>query len=416
MRIVHRLGAVALTSVLVSAFMVAPAHADRPESFVATSSARALNLSVLGVNVTLGSSGAFISSAPSAKADGAGALLVPGTVSHSELAANGSQEPPKACVANLPVAGLLAVELACGETKVNITGGAPNAYGAGTVAGVDLQGTVLIDTLLDLLEPLLNQVIGTVDTTLDGLLGGLLDPLVQTLGLNPETGLVRDLVDGLRRATGLLTIRVGESVSNANTATEKVSANASANGARIDVLPGLALNGAPLLSIVVGQARASAEFNRTSGVSTPAFDPAIATISLGLPILGQATTIPVRLGNPVTLLQGTPLESTVSLGAGRTSTDPDGTVRAIADGVGLHLLKGLNGGILLELAHAEAAAGGLTKIVTQQQVVTPVPGPPILAKTGGEPWLPLTGAAMLLAAYGTRRLVRRPSAVKQPGH
>ena len=107
--------------------------------------------------------------------------------------------------------------------------------------------------------------------------------------------------------------------------------------------------------------------------------------------------------HPLTLLAGTPLESTISLGAGRTVTDPNtGAVASYADGVSIQLLKGLNGGIGLELAHAETGAGGQTRLVTQQQVVTPVPH---LAKTGNDPWLPLTGAGLLMAALGIRRRV-----------
>jgi len=415
MRIIHRLGALTLVSVVISAFLVSPANADQPESFVATSSARSLDLNILGTHVTLGSSGAFVSVTPGAatpliaKADGAGVLLVAGTVSHAE----GNQAPPKACVLNLPVAGLVAVAGACGEAKTSIDNGAPQATGAGTIAAVELQGAALIQTILDVLQPLLNQVISTVQPTLNSLLGPLLNPLLGTLGLDPSTGLVSQLVDGLKRATALLSIRVGDSISLANTGDKKVVGSAVANGARIDVLPGLAVGGAPLLTIIVGAAKATATFDRGTGSLEPKFEPAIATVSLGLPILGGATTIPVGLGSPLTLLTGTPLESTISLGAGRTSTDADGTVRAFADGVSLQLLKGLNGGVGLELAHAEAAAGGRTRIVTQQQVVTPLKATPALAKTGGDPWLPLTGAALLMAAYGTRRLVVRPVRVKR---
>ena len=67
----------------------------------------------------------------------------------------------------------------------------------------------------------------------------------------------------------------------------------------------------------------------------------------------------------------------------------------------IHLLKGVSGGILLELAHAETGAGGHTRLVSQQ-VVTPVP---ILAKTRNDPWLPLTGAGLLLVALAVRRRV-----------
>ena len=58
--------------------------------------------------------------------------------------------------------------------------------------------------------------------------------------------------------------------------------------------------------------------------------------------------------------------------------------------------------IILELAHAESGIGGQGRLVEQQQVVEPVD---LLAKTGNDPWVPLAGFVLLLAAFTTRRLV-----------
>jgi LPXTG-motif cell wall-anchored protein len=60
------------------------------------------------------------------------------------------------------------------------------------------------------------------------------------------------------------------------------------------------------------------------------------------------------------------------------------------------------GGISLQLAHAEAAGGGLPA------VVTPAPATPeaarTLPRTGNRfPWLPLVGAGLATTAYLTRR-------------
>ena len=181
-----------------------------------------------------------------------------------------------------------------------------------------------------------------------------------------------------------------------------MTATATAAGAQIDLLPGLAAGGAPLLSIIVGQAKSVSTFDRGTAKSTPTFDAAVARVHLGLPLLGAAgLDIPIQLNAPLTLLAGTPLETTISLGAGRTVTDPaTGSVASYADGVSVQLLKGLNGGIDLELAHAETGAGGQTRLVSQQEVVQQVPA---LPKTGNDAWLPMTGAALLLAAVTIRR-------------
>ncbi len=106
-------------------------------------------------------------------------------------------------------------------------------------------------------------------------------------------------------------------------------------------------------------------------------------------------------------MAGTPLESTISLGAGRTISNPDGTVGAVADGVSLQLLKGVSGGIGIELAHAESAVGGAKGAISEQTIVTVLPAKE-LARTGGAaPWLPMAGFGLILVAFLTRRLVAR---------
>jgi hypothetical protein len=425
MRTVQRIGAIAVSGLMMTAALALPASGQttevetRAESFIATAAARGLDLNLFGTRVTVGQSSAVINSTPSAKASGAGVALVSGTVSTSEVnAPNQSAAPPKACVLNLPLLELLAVELACGESRVSTTNGAPAAFGAGSVAGVDLAALSALEPVIDLLRQLLEALLGPlVDETLGGALGslpanlgGLLAPLGLQLGLtegsevDPVTGLVDSLLDGLERATSLVDISLGASTAETVTAADKVTATANAAGAQIDLLPGLTLGGDPLLSIIVGSAKSTSVFERATAKSTPAFDAAIARVRLGLPLLGGTVTeIPISLGAPLTLLAGTPLETTISLGAGRTVTDPEtGSVASYADGVSIQLLKGLNGGIGLELAHAETGVGGQTRLVSQQQVVTPVP---TLAKTGNDPWLPLTGAALLGIALGIRRRV-----------
>jgi hypothetical protein len=405
MRTVQRLGAIALSALVTTAVLALPASAQtgagqtvetRPESFIATAAARGLELSVFGTKVTIGQASAIINSTPLARASGAGVVLVPGTVSSSEVtAANQSAAPPKACVLNLPVATLLSVELACGESRVDTGAGGPQAFGRGAVAGVDVAALNALDPVVQLLQtllaqllPVVDQTVGTVVNTLPGI-GGLVGSLAGTLGLGTTSSVAP--VSSL-----------GESIAQTVTSANAVTATANAAGAQIDLLPGLTVGGTPLLSIIVGQAKSVSTFDRATAKSTPTFDAAVARVHLGA-LLG-GLDIPIQLGAPLTLLAGTPLETTISLGAGRTVTDPNtGAVASYADGVSIQLLKGLNGGITLDLAHAETGAGGQTRLVSQQQVVTPVV--PSLAKTGNDPWLPLAGAALLMMALGIRRRV-----------
>ena len=413
-----------------TAVLALPATAQtvetRPESFIATAAARGLELNLFGTRVTVGQSSALVNSSPSAKASGAGVALIAGTVSSSEVnGPNQSAAPPKACQLNVPVGDLLSVALACGESRVDTNNGAPSAFGAGSVAGIDVLSGTSLDTVTNLLQqllaalqPVVDQTVGAVLPTLNSTLGGLLGGLAGNLGLGtgsavaPVSGLLDSLIDGIERATQLLDVQVGPSTASAVTTAGAVTATANAAGAQIDLLPGLTLGGAPLLSIIVGQAKSVSTFDRGTAKSTPTFDAAVARVRLGLPLLGaEVTDIPVQLNQPLTLLAGTPLESTISLGAGRTTTDPNtGAVASYADGVSIHLLKGLNGGIAIELAHAETGAGGQSRLVSQQQQVIPVA--PVLAKTGNDPWLPLAGAGLLFVALGIRRRVTAAQPVR----
>ncbi len=420
MRTMQRLGAIGLAALVMTAVLALPASAQtvetRPESFIATAAARGLELNLFGNRVTVGQASAIINSTPMAKASGAGvAVLAPGTTSSSEVTGpNQSAAPPKACLLNVPIVSLLAVELACGESKVDTGAAGPSAFGKGSVAGVDVAALNALDPIIQLLQtllaqllPVVDQTVGTVINTLPGI-GGLVGSLATTLGLGttstvaPVSSLVNNLLEGVRRATGLVDIALGESIAQTVTSAAAVTATANAAGARIDLLPGLTLGGTPLLSIIVGQAKSVSTFDRATAKSTPTFDAAVARVRLGA-LLG-GIDIPISLGAPLTLLAGTPLETTISLGAGRTVTDPNtGAVASYADGVSIQLLKGLNGGIALELAHAETGVGGQTRLVSQQQVIQPVV--PALAKTGNGPWLPLTGAGLLVMALGIRRRV-----------
>ena len=408
MSIRGRICALALSATILAAVVgVNPASADSPEAFAGTATARALNLSILGIKVTAGSTTALADSSPKAQASGAGLALIAKTV--SQAVANGpnaSQSPPKACGVDLPIAGLLSVALACSQSSASTTNASPTAVSGANIAAIDV-GVLdlvldLLDPILDALVPVVDQVIGEVTGTLTPLLGGLLDPLLGSLELDLESP-VQSLVDALRDVTNLAEIRVGDSLSSVTTEGTKVTATAAARGAEVRILPGLTAVGGPLLSITVGSASATSIFDRNAGTSSADFDPALLTVN----VLG--TSIPVGVGQPITLFPGTVLESTISLGAGRTVQNPDGTVGAVADGLSLQLLKGLSGGIVLELAHAESAVGGAKAVITPR----PAPSPqaekkaPELARTGGmdEPMLPIAFVLVLVAVL-TRRLVR----------
>ncbi len=425
-RRVFGVGGLALTAVVLAATLgTLPAAAEEtvvvrsPEAYVASSLARGLDINLFGTRLTIGASRTLIDSSPNAEAQGAGVLLVAGTVADASVAgANQSDDPPKACILDLDL-GLLGLEAACGDAAANTPGGLPQAIATGAVAGVDLLGTSVLDPILAPLAELLDDTVAMALDPLLGLLGPLLEPLLGALNLNTDS-LVSDLLDGIRRATGVLAVRLGATAASATTDPSTVLAQGAADGAVIEVLPGLTPLGAPLLTIRVGEARASVQLTRpapnedspATAAATASFDAALATVALGLPLLGpDVTEIPIGLGQPIVLLEGTPLEIRISVGAGSVTDIDNGGKMAVADGVSIELLRGLNGGIGLQLAHAEAAAAGrgaLIEIVEPPPTTTP---PPLeLARTGSNgPWLPLLGASLLAAAYLVRRLtVVRP--------
>src|SRR5436309_3101939 len=169
---VQRLGATVLSALVTTAVLALPASAQtqtvetRPESFIATAAARGLDLNLFGTRVTVGQASALINTTPSAKASGAGVALVASTVSNSEVnAPNQNATPPKACVLNLPVADILAVQLACGESRVDTNNGAPSAFGKGSVAGLGVSALNGLDPVVQLLQTLLNQLLPVVDQT-----------------------------------------------------------------------------------------------------------------------------------------------------------------------------------------------------------------------------------------------------------
>jgi len=418
---VWRASALAATAVVLSAFLSAiPAGAQQtdtivtaPEAYIASASARGLDINLLGTHVSVGTSGALIQSTPKAQAQGAGVLLVAGTVANA-LAEGGTQSsnPPKACVLNLPLLGLITIATACGEAAATIGNNLPAAAANGVVAAIDLGGS-LLTPLIQQVGALVGQTVGAVLDPLLALLGGLLQPLLGSLNLSVNS-LVDDLLDGLQRATSVLRVTVGPSSSSASTTAAKVSATGTAQGAVVEVLPGLSALGAPLATITVGAAKATVDVTRPAAsqagpviaTATPSFEASVVRVDLGLPLLGNVTSIPVSLGAPLTLLAGTPLESTIALGGGSVTDGPNGSKVAVADGVSLQLLKGLSGGIGLALAHAEAAGGGVSAQISIQEKLPPVVQPqPELPRTGGMAWFPMLGAVLLIGAYGTRRLI-----------
>jgi hypothetical protein len=393
--------------------LAGPARADTPAEYVATGAGRALNLSLLGEKTTLGVANATIKSGLSSASGAAGQLLNLATTTAANVTRDNTSllDPltglQKCGPLTLPsVASLLSVSTACSSSKAEILKSLPQAHSEGSVASIDL-------TVNNLLKSL--NVGVPLGQTLTGLLDPILKPLTQTGGsqLTP-TSSITDLLNALT-STKTLSIQLGKSMSDLKTEASNVTSDVSAVGGQVDLLPIPVLNNTPLASIIVGSARATASQDKSNGAGTATFDPSVVTVKLASVLGLPATTIPVRPGQTITIFQGTPLESTIVVGDGRTE-NVKGSSKALADGVSLQLLKGLalggsgagaaaagpSGGLVLELAHAEAA------VVSSPAQITP-PAPRVEQKqlpfTGPPRWLALLGIVAVAGGLGTRRLL-----------
>jgi len=398
---IRRLAVLAAATALGGAFVAGPAIAQtaRPESYLGSAAGAALDLSVLSLpKVTLGVSTGKITSLLTSVAEGAGSLGLAGATIRAEVANSGTDVKGPTCALPLPVADILNLGLACGSATATINAGNPVSTSEGSVASIDLSG----QNLLDSVAPVTDLVTGTVATALNPLCGAL------SL-LCPATATVNDVLSSVLD-TKTLEIAAGRSVSTVTAEAGKVTSLATSQGAVIKLLPLPQVGGVastePLATITVGTATAKAVYDRASGVSTPTVDPALVTVKLNTVLtaaLGIPATISVPIGTSLILpgTGGTPLETEIVAAAGRTVTNADGTVGAISDAVKIHALKGVSGGILLNLARAEAGVGGTVAVAAPVVPVLELP------RTGGTPWLPLTGIGVLGLAVLVRRFVVR---------
>ena len=400
----YRLGGLLAASLLTTAVVAGPSQADTPEKFVGNAAGRALALRVLGNDLTFGVSTASVEPSK-ALATGQGQLLAATDALQSLVTAEGSDAKAQKCgPISLPaeVSAIVSLSTACsGATLAEITNGLPRASGEGSVATLGLSANTILSQL-------------PVGEVLDQTLSPLLETVDEATQLNAGTT-VKELITSILE-TKTLDVALGKSTSDVTTTASSVTSKATASGAEIKILPTpeLLKNGVPVLepvaTITVSSSAATATYNRSTGVATPSFDAALVRVkfnsALGLP------TLEIKPGVTRTILEGTPLESTIVVADGSTSKAADGTVSAVADGVKLALLKGVgetslgarDGGLTLELAHSEVNAGGRAATVTPTTVKpAPIVKGDTLPRTGGFPWMPVAGAGALgLAVIGRR--------------
>lgn len=441
MRSIRRVGGVAIAGLLLSAMVAGSASADTPANYAGSASGYALKLAGLGQSLTAGSSDSKAASDGTGKATGTGASVVAST---AVTATNPPGETkPETCgtpAVPAPLNAVLLAGLACGSASATGSGLTSTATSTGKVAGVDLN----VQTVLGSVPT------GTVITPVSGALASICAALpAQLAQLSAVTSTVQELLQSVT-STQTLSAEIGSSTSSVKVTGTSVTSDSTSQAAIIKILPLPTLNGValgePFATITISRANAKTVCDLSNGNAVPSFDPAIVRVKVAGPLVPLLSTVnlpdPLPLvsipGNPlingqldpvlnfqngeftvtpgstVVLFPGLPIETEITVGAGTAKVNADRTASASAEGVKIHAVRKVGApiadGLLLNLAHAEAAGGCVAATVTPPTPATPTAAPEIpreLPRTGGTPWLPLGGAAFLALAVLTRRTLVR---------
>lgn len=388
MNVRRMMGVAALGAAATSLAFVpgAGAQTDGP-AYTGSSSGEALNLSVFGQALTLGST--LTELAPgTGTAQGSGVAtpaFEAGATSASETEPGSADETCEGPIDQIP--GLL-IELACSSSQVTI-GETSTAAATGRV------GTIVVNPVAPILETPLSEVVAPVEDGIDQLLTGLepvLGPIDEGTGLGLEDTL-GELFDRLFAGADLATVTLGDTASTTTADAATITTSCVSEGARVDVLS--ILDAPPLISVIVGQAGTDVAVDRASGTATPTVSPALVTVEAPT-LLEEPVTVPV--GQTVEIPLPEPLGSSfIRVADGESGTNEDGTTFATANAVSLDLLNGeaLQGGIELELAGCTSVAGGAAP-----PVITAAPNQPTLPTTGSDD----TGTLALAGVIGVAGL------------
>ncbi|HXA31715.1 MAG TPA: hypothetical protein VNV87_05620 [Acidimicrobiales bacterium] len=376
--------------------------ASGPGSFQLKAQGDALSISGFGTTLTGGDSTISADATPSADAVGSGQLLP--TVSGSQHATattpGQNQNLPLTCAAPTlpaPLSTYLSAGLGCGSAQAATDGnGLPSAGSAGSVAQLTAGAGSALTQIITAGSP--------VFTALQGILGTLPTPPVGGISLGD---LLTSLGLSVAQTTGLATISAGTSTGSVSTTAASATATNTSSGGTIAILPGAGGPGLPAASITLGAATTTATLDRSGGAGTATASPSVVTVTVNNPVTGS-NTITLAPGQSQTLLSGTPLASTISVGSSNTTQGP-GSATATAQGVVLSLLTGLpGGGITIDLASSSASVTGLALAAAVTPPAAPpaaAPAPPagapiagVTAVHTGEPWggsLPIIALALV---------------------
>ena len=391
------------------------AHTD----YALSGEARALEIAIGDQGASLGVALARADSTPSAIGVGAGQCTLIGndadpenlpctdetTVKSRFPGAPGSDDAKCAGALPEPLASLVDLKAACGSSKSGIIKNTPFTRSNGKVAHLGV--TLPIGTVLDNVpvKPLVGELTETLSPILDQ------TPQVVQDAVDNVVGLITDIAE-----TEALAIDLGPSTSNVSSKNGVITVDSSSAGALVGLvgIPEAAVDGTAisatsdplkngLVIIEIGTSRATASLDEATATATGAASAAIVTIKVRDITKPEPSyvTIPVSVGETVTVLEGTPAETTI-VASDSTIEENGSSAAAAADAVSIHALKGVNGGVSLAFARSTAAVKG-TAVKPAAPIVKKAPEP-----------LPLTGgtdlifpALVLLLGAGVVLVIRR---------
>ncbi len=384
---IRRLAGIAALGAAAVSTLGIPSASAQEVTYSASADGQALGLSLFGQQLTAGKTHADISSAPKATATGDGIAnpLAPAGQTSAEVTTDGKTDgsPDENCQGVLDQIPGLVIDLACSASQAQIADGAPAADSTARV------GTLQLDPIDPLVATPLADVVDQAQGGVDQLLSGLA-PVLQpvddatNLGLQDTLG---DLFTALFNGAPLATLNIGNTTASTEATADAVTSTCTASGGQLDILdpaPVGGIDAPPVISVVIGDASTSVVAKTDGSTPTATANPALVTVRV--PSSPQLAEVTVAPGQSVDIPLPDPFgSSTISVAAGDTGTNDDGSTFARASGVRLDLLNGdaLMGGIELSLADCASVVGADVPLPRDEPPAVPVTAPPALPRTGG---------------------------------
>jgi hypothetical protein len=403
-----------VVAVFVAAFSGSSGAATNAPAFAISGDARALELGIGDQGVTLGAAISVADSKPSAAGLAAGQCGLLGdnpdptkvtcaetTTETSSFPGDGGKDGATCAAPALPdpLNTVLSIATACGSSQSGKAGAFAGTANEGQVAeaavNLDLSGLSqqvedVKDQVVDAIRGIVDQAPDPVKTALDQILDVIDAGQAGQLKIGTATSTISPTKDGVQvvsTATGAVVGVLGIPDLNAQGNPIPGTADATEDG---------------LLIVEIGTSETTVAVDTDAATAKAAASPAIVTLKVRDITQAQPTytEIPVAPGETQTVLEGTPLESTV-IAADSVIENKGTTAAAASNAVRLDLIKGVQGGIHLALGRTTGAAR--VQAAPQEPPVQPEPEEPPLPVTGARNLVPLgllllAGAAWLLWA------------------